>query len=425
MALSEAQLKQVEDVLFLLKKPAPTPLPAPVNTDDTTHPKNLAARMQLIATDDRFKDLGIGVIDFAGGTASPKVWQWRADKSWRIGSAGKLAILLAAVQLRDDVRKVKALNLISTPADFDSLFETIWKRSGDANVRQIGGSNDAPRISTIFDLSKPKPDFIGADVALDKKKMSDIGYAELKWKDVSALTFWELMNLTGAQSDDVASTACVSEIGVPYMKAVQRAYGLFNPSKGMHMLLSDGYSQLEKKIPVSKATGAPDYRPTTAHEAQRVEDVFFEKSPAGLFPTRSSVEPGSAAALTAYMIAMGQNKLADKDGCDTIKLHLGDKTGLASGGTTTSLIMVGVNNVSPVTRAITKLGILNPTKEQLKKKQVSIRAEFAYVEADGFKFAVLAAGIRPKTVNGNLLIETFIGERLGTEVFKALKDPNP
>jgi len=420
MGLTEAQLDQIAGVLFLLKSPAPSPLPTPANTDDTTNPANLAAKMQPISTDPQFKDFGIGVVDFTASLTTPKVWQYNADKSWRIASTGKLAILLAAVQLRDDVRKVKATGVISTSADFDTVFATIWTRSKNAGIKKIAGTDNAPRISTIFDLSKIPPNFIGADVPLDKQKMSDIGDTELKWADVPDFTFWELLNLTGTQSDDVAATACVSEIGVAYMKAVQRAYGLFAPSNGMHMLLAAGYSGLDKTAKVSRAAGAPTYRPLTRTESNPVIDTFFE--PPGLIPSRSSTQPGSAAALTAYILALMQDKLVDKDGCDTIRTHLADETGLKSSGatTTTSLILQGVDPISHVTNAHTKLGILNPTKKQAAKGQISIRAEFAYLEAGGHKLAVVAAGIQPKTIGGTRVREFDLGRALGAAVFNAL-----
>ena len=104
----------------MLKTPKPATLPIPSNTDDTSNAANLAAKMQAIATDARFNSFGIGVVDFNPGVNMPRVWLLNEGTPWRIASAGKLAILLAAVQLRDDVRRVKATGLISTPAEWPS-----------------------------------------------------------------------------------------------------------------------------------------------------------------------------------------------------------------------------------------------------------------------------------------------------------------
>lgn len=411
MALSEDQLKQLAGVLFLLKTPKPTPLPKPANTDTTADPASLASKLKGIPTDAQFKDFGVGVIDFAGGVNSPKVWLNNGNTPWRVASTDKLGILLGLVQLRDDVRKVKDTGIISTAPDFDDLFKTIWKRSSSDVVKKI--QRFPPRISTMFDLSMTPPDFLGSNIALDRHMLASLG--DLDWPDLKKRTFWERVWLVGAQSDDVCSTSCVSEMGIPYMVAVQRAYGLFDPGHGMHMLLGDGYSPFTKDTPVSTATDAPTFRKPTLQEANKVTDIYFE----GATPSKWSVEPGSAAALTAYMLALMQDKLPDKKGCDTLKTVLADETA----DTTTSLILEGVNDVSTVTKAITKLGILDPTKPQAKRGQVSIRAEFAYIEAAGLKFAVMAAGIQPKKVSGSTVDEATLGEALGKAVFNALKGP--
>jgi Beta-lactamase enzyme family len=423
MALTDAQLGQIAALLFLLKTPAPTPLPKPTNTDDTSDPGNLAAKMQTIATDAEFNDLGIGAVDFTASVATPKVWLLNPDKSFRIASTGKLAILLAAVQLRDDVRKAKTAGFLTTPNLFDEAFTKVWARSKNAGVKIIGkGGHNPPRISTIFDLTKSPPDFRGADVPIDKQKMSDIGDAHLEWSGVPDLSFWELMNLTGAQSDDVAAAACVSEIGVGYMKAVQKAFGLYDPSHGMHMLIATGYDWVDSTQPVTRAAGAPNYRPLTDQESNSVLDTFWETEDDPKTPSKKSVEPGSAAALTAYMLALMQNKLIDATACDTIRTHLADETALNSSGptTTTSLVMVGANTVSHVTKAHTKLGILDANAKQVAKGQVNIRAEFAYLEAGGKKFAIMGTGLVPKTVGGHRKSEVDRGVDLGKAIANAL-----
>jgi hypothetical protein len=426
LSLSEPQLDQIAGVLFLLKQPPSPSLPVPVNTDDTTNPDNLAARMQSVATDERFKAFGIGVIDFKPGVTTPRVWLFNEDIPWRIASGCKINILLAAVQLRDDVRKVKATGLISTPSDFDELFFTIWKRSKERGIQDIAGSDNGPRISTIFDLSKTPPDFVGADVPLDKAKLSHIGDVELKWSGVPDLTFWELLSLCGAQSENVAATALVSEIGVAYMKAVQRAYGLYD-GKTRRMLMGAAYAGVPRKIPVSRTAGAANFRPLTHKESTKVTDFFVEFDPATHKPTPSkwSTQGGSAAAQAAFMLALMQDKLPDKDGCDTLKTHLADETGLNSSGPTTtdSLILEGVNPIATVTKAHTKLGILDASKAQAKEHQVNIRSEFAYVETANFKFGVVAAGLQPKRVSGHLVNEVTLGTALGEAVIRAFMAP--
>ena len=117
MTLSDADLQKVADQLFLLKQVAPTKLVAPANTP------SLATKLDPIVAANEFKNLGIAVVNFTDpDPAKLTSFLHNGDDAWRVGSTGKIAILLAAMQLRDDVRQVQALNLISTAKDFDDLF---------------------------------------------------------------------------------------------------------------------------------------------------------------------------------------------------------------------------------------------------------------------------------------------------------------
>lgn len=401
LTLSDTELERIADQLFLLKDPPPEPLLKPTNSAGAN---SLGTKLDPIANDARFKDIGIGVVDFTSSFTNPKVWLHNEDQPWRIGSTGKIAILLAAVQLRDDVRNVKATDLISTAAEFDELFSTIWaKKSNKSTIRQISGKGSSPRISTIFDVEKIPIDFIGSE-NLDRGTLSSIDH--LDWPKVADYTFWERLWLTGTQSDNVAATTCVSEIGVAYMKAVQRAHGLFDPKNGMHLLLGSGYAGVSTKTPVSRAPGAPMYRSFRNQESNRVTDAFKVKTETGEKKSYYSTQPGSAAALTAYITALMQDKLVNKDACVTIRTHLADQ----NNDTTTSLILQGVEEVSLVNKAHTKLGILG-----------SLRCEFAYLEADGLKYAVVATGILPRKVGGTTFNEEQQGRELGKAVHNALK----
>ncbi|MBC7810813.1 MAG: serine hydrolase [Burkholderiales bacterium] len=391
LTLTEAQKQRIEDELFALKSLS-SPLPTPKNT---TGANSLAAKLDPIAADPKFNDIGIGVVDFTASMSSPKIWLHNQDKAWRTGSAGKIFILLAAVQLRDDVRKVKATGLVSSAADFDELFATIWKRSKNTKIQEIADMQSSPRISTIFDLSKSPINFFGADVPLNRATLQHV---HLGWSTAKDFTFWERMWLVGSQSDNVASSACVSEIGAAYMKAVQRAYKLFDPPNGMHCLLSSGYGGPAKNSPVNTSAGAPTFRAIRNQELHKVID-FHDK-------TNMSNQPASVAGMTAYMIALMQDKLAGVDGCTTLKTHLADTTN----ETTTSLIFEGVQQVDPVTKAHTKLGILG-----------TLRCEFAYIESAGLKYGVLAMGILPKQVGSTFIDQKKRGRDLGKAIHLALK----
>src|SRR5258706_7460322 len=113
LSLSNKDLQTIADQLFLLKSPRPSKLPKPINT---TGGRDLTSKLDPIidpvTSDGRFKDIGIGVVDFTSDFMNPKVWLHNPNDVWRVASTGKMAILLAAVQLRDDVPKVKATRLV-------------------------------------------------------------------------------------------------------------------------------------------------------------------------------------------------------------------------------------------------------------------------------------------------------------------------
>jgi hypothetical protein len=428
LSLSEADAKRVADKLAFLKSSSGLSLPKPVNT---TGPASLATKLDPVGSNPKFSDIGIGVVDFTSSMTSPKVWLHNEDTPWRVGSTGKIAILLAAVQLREDVRQVKTTGLVSSAADFDELFATIWKRSKFSTIQDIADVRSSPRISTIFDLTKSPINFMGADTPLDKQGILDrlpvmlerkrdtagnviethevshlmwtkqpaiAGHPNLSW--APHFSFWERMWLTASQSDNVAATSCVSEMGVAYLKAAQREYGLFDPTKGKHLLLASGYGGVGTSTPVTTAAGAPKYRLLRNTETHTVTDKFKG--------SKESTQPGSTAALTAYMIGLMQNKIAGTDGSDTVRTHLADETDL----TATSLIYEGVNEITTVTKAHTKLGILG-----------ALRCEFAYIEADGRKYGVAATGILPKRVGSTRFSEEDIGRALGKAIHTALTTP--
>ena len=447
LTLSDAQLKDIANELFLLKNPRPSKLSRPTNT---TEPPSFAAKLDYIvdpltAPGKKFKDIGIGVVDFNGDPMHPKVWLHNEQHVWRVASTGKMAILLAAVQLRDDVKKVKATGLVSTTDEFDELFSMpkLWKlaKNDKSKLLLIGQKGNAPRISTIFDFNLPKLDFRGAPTStpptVDKTEIIDkfkVTVGRPTWTtktksgtvvpgSVPAYSFFELLWLTGAVSDDVAATACVSEIGIDYIMAVQRAYGLFDDDerKGMRLLLSEGYDPGDPTMtPVTTIHDTPKYRKIREKTpVQEVKDFFPG-------PGNSSHQGGSAAALTAYMIALMQDMLVEqptvalrKEVCDAIRMFMADETGLfgASSPMQTSSVVEGVSSLAgaALTKARTKIGILRNDHISRTSGEGTLYCEFAYLEAEGLKYAVIVTG----------LFATSDGppKELGIRIHQALKAP--
>jgi hypothetical protein len=446
LTLSGAQLQKIADHLFLIKSAADTKLPKPVNTDDLTNPDNLASRMAPIAADPDFTGFGIGVVDFTKDPRSPRVWLHKGDDSWRMGSTAKIAILLAAAQLREDVRQVKGTGLVSTPEDYNELFQMakLWKLSKNAGNGYLGQiAAHPPRISTLFDFTKDPVDFIGPDP--NNQNPTDIfnklpvvdheadgtEIRHLTWAEAPNFDCSERLWLTGARSDNVAATSCISEIGVAYLKAVQFAYGLFDPRKGMHLLLAGGYSDhnfAKEPILVSNRDTIPataKYRALANIEKNDVTDAL--KDAAGDFTDQSSWLPGSAAALTAYVIALRENRLVPSEdlagsgieGCTVIQNSLAGSSAFSL----TSFVSQGVHSVTSVTKEITKIGILR----QEDGERVPLLCEFNYLEAGGFNYAVLVTGIRSKVSAGGVVgtSASDLARNLGKAVHEALAGPAP
>ena len=433
MALTDPQLKEIADKLFLLRPASATKLAKPTNT---TGADDLTAKLDPIGSDARFSDWGIGVVDFTNNVSSPRIWLRNGDDPWRAGSTGKIAILLAAVQLRDDVQAVQETKLLSKPAEYDDLFamDKLWKMAPDTRVWKIARKDHAPRITTIFDFTKPVVDFAGpapgtSDFAniLDRLALNqgvDLPKAHLHWPEAVDYDFSERLWLMGAMSDNVAATSCLSEIGVAYVKAVQRAYGLFDEPNGMRLLLAGPYSPEDTKALVSNNSKLT-YRPLRDIEMHGVKDALFNQA-TKKFDNQSSWQPGSAAALTAYMIALVRQELVGlrhgfQQGavaCQTIKDNLSH--GIA-GRSTQSFIANGVKVAADITDQVTKIGLLG--KED--GEPDPLNCEFAYLETKEkaaphkvMKYGVVVTGIRAKP--GSTSSATALTKELGTLIHRAL-----
>jgi hypothetical protein len=408
--LSDAQLGQIADVIFVMGDRVTTKLPKP----STTGSAAFTAALDPIGAQADFTNAGIGVIDFTRDLLHPDVWLHNPDKSYRIGSASKIAMMLAAVQLRFDVRRILDLNIISAPADFDALFSNpkLWKKAKppQTQMQQIAHVASAPLVSKVFDFRKHPVDFTSPDpdgrtdpanqTAIVKKLPAGGEVSWAKWTD---FTFSERLWLTGCKSDNVAATACVSEIGVPFIKLVQRSYGLADPANGMNLFASSGYDTIPRR---SGPPAAVPPRQLTNVEPIPVEDYWWDPG-TRTFTDKKSWVPGSAVALTAYMIALMTDAFADPGtaiargivACDTVRKNLADG---GPNAIESFLVENGVKHVpdTKVIRQINKIGILK--KSDGAKAQLV--CEFVYLETkqdpppppparNEMKYAVVAVGL--------------------------------
>lgn len=416
MPFTAAQRTKVAAKLLLFRASLPV-LPVPVNTDKGTVAGELGTRMKSVAALARFKKISFGVVDFTADPDNPKVFMHQGPLAWRMGSSGKIAALLAAAQLRADVRIAKEVldadGIALPPQDYDQLFATIWAASPHSYVKEIS-KGVPPRVSTLFDFSKPRLDFLGADAGIDRRLGRVDGTKDL-WLSLPAISILNRLWLMGAQSDNISSTSCISEIGVAYMKAVQKAYGLWLPdrTKGMHMLLAEGYWHIPSdipKAPVHTGATAPKHRQLRDGETNPVKDVY---PGAG----SDSFQAGSVAALVAYMIALVQDQLVDKDGCDAIKLFLAD-------GHTSTLpgsLFQGVAALFPAVTIKThaKGGALKAPPSQ----NVTLRSDLAYMETVGSKpkkFALVAMGLVEVKDGANTFAPAEQGRALAQAIHAAL-----
>jgi hypothetical protein len=283
----------------------------------------------------------------------------------------------------------------------------LWQKAPDPKARQIASKERAPRISTIFDFSGAVAQFQGPDAdAPDEavivgKLHGPPADKHLDWAVASTLDFTEKLWLATARSDNLGAATCVSEIGVAYIKAIQRAYGLFvdDVHSPMRLLEATGHHKIEAKR-VSPRT-ALTYRPLQNLESQRVEDAIKDRN--GHFTDHRSSIGGSAAALLAYMIALQQDKLTSfghtaadlgKAGCNTIRHNVSTDSPL----TTRSAIEEGVKTTGTVvTKQLSKIGLLGTEDGE----PDDFNCEWAYLEtkepgAAGKvkKYGVVATGIR-------------------------------
>jgi len=470
MAITAAELEKIREQLFLVQ--VGTELALPKNTVDA-HGSNdpmVTALDQMMdgltsapdmSIPRRWEDVGVGVVNFTKDPKNPTVWLHNGEKIWRVASTGKISVLLSAVQLRDDVRLVKEVTGSTDPAEYDRLFANpdLWRPTSVFGLgvlvrnREItGGSKPktaarhCPRPSSIFDLTKDPVDFRGpeittaaAKIAVAKKlgwkaskptasaRIKDHMPADLTWPQVSQYDFSELLWLMGDLSDNVAATACISEIGVAYIKAVQRAYGLYQENTDARLLLAEGYdSNLTTSVHIHGASS--NLRPLTDRETNDVIDALRTKGKEGSteptdYTDQKSAQAGTATALLAYLIALMQNQLVSSRktpgrdngalACETIRQNLSPGPFTQSGqgfpGTRSSIIdaiaglpgdpgavppVPAVPGVAKVTKQLSKIGLLLQGE-----MGVGLSCEFAHLETENssgkkLQYGVVVTGIR-------------------------------
>jgi hypothetical protein len=424
--LTNAQLQKIADEIFVLRDRSTTKLPVPTPSGSAA----FNAALDPLRTRTEFANAGIGIIDFTNDANNPDVWLHNETTPFRIGSASKIGMLLAAVQLRLDVRSILDLSpaIISTAAEFEKAFRDprLWRMGSSPRSEVAKIAETPPLFADIFNFAPPGSDPIDFD-GPDPNGRRDAALApvasvqdpivdalpiqptaanpdlpqELTWPELSKFSFSERLWLTGCLSDNVSATACVTQIGQPYIKAVLRAYGLFDRSKGMHLFPSYGFGNVPRSNP---APAPPPPRRLLPPEAITVKDLNVRTG--GLIDQQSWV-PGSALALTAYMLALMGNRFANTGplnflvgggpACETIRRNMADN---GTHQVVSFLVSSGVeaDPKNVVTKQIHKIGILRKGEAN-----TNTICEFVYLETkqnpkpatgrNEMKYAVIAAGL--------------------------------
>ena len=162
---TSAQLDKIADCIVILRDRKTTRLKRPV----TLQTFAFENAMDPIASDTNLKDVGFGIIDFTGNKTSPNIRLVNGGEPFRIGSTAKIAMMLAAVQLRTDVRNILGLSpqIVTTPAEFDALYAnaTLWTKgkapASNKGNRIAGGSTadleDLRLHEEPGELRRPRP----------------------------------------------------------------------------------------------------------------------------------------------------------------------------------------------------------------------------------------------------------------------------
>jgi hypothetical protein len=272
----------------------------------------------------KFARLRVAIVDFA--LAPPAVALWKPDEPVAIASMGKLAILYAAFQLREDVRAIaRTFPAVRTAAEVETELRRAWATGTSTRLAGIANSPSIARLQFVFDFSPLAGssrnanaiDFIAMrrcgiddlrqdfpadsetiDVARGLEKLPHGENSASNWRAIADLTFAERLWMTTVWSDNVAASTCIWDVGLGYIQALLYDSGLFS----------------------------------NARSGLWLKRTFIETMPAG-HGTRFGVSPskfsppvaglrkqnGTARALAAFLIAIKQETLISAEACRQMK----------------------------------------------------------------------------------------------------------
>ncbi|PWI17993.1 hypothetical protein DI272_30415 [Streptomyces sp. Act143] len=199
-------------------------------------------RLNLNAVSEHLHDGPVAVVNLAGPD-SPAFAAIHGSRQTYVASIAKLAPLLAACQLRADLRRIAAAN---PPQSSAELFET-------ARQQWNCTAEHGPQLDDIFwvdfAVSPVAVDFVDAhqdDEALNEldSKLADPTTRQEGLERLRLLGFADRLRLMAAWSNNDAATAVIRVLGLPYVAAVVQDCGLYDVGDGGGLWLGAGYGDI-------------------------------------------------------------------------------------------------------------------------------------------------------------------------------------
>ncbi len=242
---------------FAAWPPAP---PAILKVDPTK--LDTAQLARLTAVQGQYPNLSVGVIQFDAASSQPTLFGWQEHLECILGSMGKLAILYAAFQLREDVRTALKQSGVN-PGNVDAQLRQMWSASCIPGLPVTPGK--APYLDRIFDIKPGSVEFKGfagcgipPDFTLppdedmqrfDKTHEMEhhikepdgtfgLNYMQ-RWARLLHHPFAQQLWLTTRWSDNAAATVCAAAIGLPYIFALMnrsKLYSATGAGEGLRLL---------------------------------------------------------------------------------------------------------------------------------------------------------------------------------------------
>jgi Beta-lactamase enzyme family len=186
----------------------------------------LTTALNPLALLNDFRDMCVAVVDLTGLTspdltATPAFWGWNLSEATTVGSTSKLAVMLAAFELRRVVQAAHAGRPADPLSDVTEAVVKDWAAASDSESRDI--ASRPPTFTQIFD-----PFFEFSPPTSTEAELDEIDDAPTPEK-VAALSFADRLRLMCEWSENIASSMCARDLGFAFIRATLLQTGLYVP----------------------------------------------------------------------------------------------------------------------------------------------------------------------------------------------------